>query len=227
MDKIDQLKLNMSFGELEYLKIDLDYKSQLMSEFESGFLISVSNYLDDYPDIKNRYDKKNTNEFVESLEEKIIEIEKIKEEERQKDIEYQEDLDKDVDDNKEEDFVDIKKDNVESKPQKDPLLKNLYRKIVKKTHPDKVDDKIKNSYYTDATDAYDTNDIFTIYLICNKLDIEYVMKLQDSEKLHNQIGTINNEINMIESTFPWKWGETNEDQIRLALVKAFILQRMG
>ena len=102
-----------------------------------------------------------------------------------------------------------------------------HRKIVKKTHPDKVDDKIKNNYYTDATEAYDVNDIFTIYLICNKLDIEYIMRLQDTEKLHNEIGIINHEINIIESTFPWKWGETNEDEMRLALVKAFILQRMG
>ena len=28
-------------------------------------------------------------------------------------------------------------------------------------------------FYIEATDAYDKNDIFTIYLICSKLDIEY------------------------------------------------------
>ena len=34
MNKIEQLKLNKTFKELEYLKTDLDYKSELLSELE-------------------------------------------------------------------------------------------------------------------------------------------------------------------------------------------------
>jgi hypothetical protein len=190
-----------------------------MSELEVEFLLSVSKFLDAHPDIKNRYEEKNAVEFEQALEERLVEIEQIKEDEKQRDIEEAEELNKDLDE--------LEEELEQSVPDKDPLLKSLYRKIVKKTHPDKVTDKKKNEFYSEATIAYDDNDIFTIYLICNKLDIEYIMRLEDTEKLHEQIGDINQNINMIESTFPWKWGETIDDTIKTELVKAFIIQRMG
>ena len=100
------------------------------------------------------------------------------------------------------------------------FYKDYFEKFFVK-QSDKVKDKKKNDFYTEATMAYDDDDIFTIYLICNKLDIEYIMRLEDTEKLHSQIKTINGEIIMIESTFPWKWGEVTDDNIKNELVNKY------
>jgi hypothetical protein len=213
MNKIEQLKLSKTFKELEFLKLDLDYKTELLSELEGNFLTSVSDYLEEHPKIKDAYEKKLEKDFKiieeENKEfiEEIIEEEKRKEEEKQNEEVLEED----------EEYI--------SKPEKDPLLKDLYRKIVKKTHPDKVKDEEKNTWYIEATNAYDNDEIFSIYLICSKLGIEYEMRIDDMDKLITEVRSYNQQIGIIESSFPWKWGESN-DEIKERIVQTYINQRL-
>ena len=208
----------MTFKELEYLKMDLDYKSELISELEAEFLSSVNEYLKTHPNLKDQYEDVLAKEMEKAFDDQQIEVAKIQEEEKKEMEEAEAEEAEEEPENVEEPEV--------STNLKDPLLKDLYRKIVKKTHPDKVQDKEKNDFYVEATDAYDVDDIFTIYLICNKLDIEYVIRLEDAELLNNQINVYGRDISVIESTFPWKWGESDDD-MQDKLVESFIVQRIG
>ena len=213
MNKIEELKLNKTFKELEFLKLDLDYKSELLCELEGDFLTSVSDYLEEHPNIKEAYEKKLEKDFEIIEEENKEYVEEMIEEEKRKEEEKQnEEVLED-----EEDYV--------SKPEKDPLLKDLYRKIVKKTHPDKVKDEEKNKWYIEATDAYDNDEIFPIYLICSKLGIEYQMKIEDMDILLTEIKSYNQQISIIESSFPWKWSEST-DAIKEKIVQSYINQRL-
>lgn len=186
MDKLRKLEINKLIRELEYIESDYEYKSEVLQSADVEFLNSVNKIVSSHPELKQIYDERTKQYQLNQFD----------------DVESEEDLNVDE---KEEDL------NVD---EKDPRLKNIYRNIVKKTHPDKVgDDDLKN-IYIESTKFYESNDIVSLYRICDNLRIEYDFDDNDYSAIQNKIQNIKRKIQFLESTFTWMWlnADTNKKE---------------
>ena len=84
-------------------------------------------------------------------------------------------------------------------------IKKIYREIVKKTHPDRIGSDEFLDVYMVATKASDEFDVFTLFNICNKLNIPMDLNSKDKVTLEYLINNKKNELNNLESSFIWKW----------------------
>ena len=197
MNKLRQLEVKKLIKEFEFLGSDFEYKNELVSEADNNFIKTVNIFLDDNPEVKKIFDRK----INERLDKIILDR-----------VEQQMD--------KEDTFI---PDEVEIiNTQKDDKIKKIYREIVKKTHPDKVDNKKLNDIYIKAITHYEENDIIQIYSICEELGIEYDVTEDDSEIIRNNIENIKNKINFIESTTTWKWYYTEDDNLKNEIILNYI-----
>ena len=55
---LDMLELKRMFKELEFYESDYEYVNEVVSSADPGFLGSVNEFLDEYPDLKDAYSKK-------------------------------------------------------------------------------------------------------------------------------------------------------------------------
>lgn len=195
MNKLKQLEVKKLIKELDFLSSDFDYKNELIFEADNNFIKNVNEFLENNIEIKKIFDRK-INERLD----KII-------------------LDKSYDDNKELPEI---KENEEIFIKKDEKIKKIYREIVKKTHPDKVDDKKLNDIYIKASSYYEENDIIQIYSLCNELNIEYDLNESDTDLIKNKIENIKQRIKFIESTTTWKWYYTEDDGLKNEIVLNYI-----
>ena len=113
-------------------------------------------------------------------------------------------------------------------------VKNVFKKIAQKTHPDKLikEDTSSSSYkakvemYKEAQRSVKNKDWSRVIEIAMELDIDVSeVKNDDSEYLVESVKKITNKINQLKSTYAWKWGNT-PDQER-EVVKGMILQSLG
>jgi len=118
----------------------------------------------------------------------------------------------------------IQGDKIKILPSDD--IKQIYRQIVKLTHPDKIEDNELNTMYLEATKAYESNSISDILSICNKLDIDYDDSKIDYTVIQKEINEIKSSIKFIESTYTWIWSETESDGNRDKLILSFIKQKI-
>lgn len=99
-----------------------------------------------------------------------------------------------------------------------PEIKNLFRKISLKIHPDKLigleegyEKDRKLELYSQARAAVDEEDLLVLANIALELDIDIPevteQQLKNAEK---QINTIKKELNKIESTIVWQWFFTQD-----------------
>ena len=113
-------------------------------------------------------------------------------------------------------------------------VKNVFKKIAQKTHPDKLikEDTLSSTYkekvdmYKEALGAVDNKDWSRVIEIAMELDIDVSdIKNDDSEYLHESVKGLTNKITELKNTYAWKWGNT-PDQER-EIVKQMILQSLG
>mgnify|MGYP003642745364 CR=1 FL=1 len=92
------------------------------------------------------------------------------------------------------------------------IFKVLYRKIAKKTHPDKThNNEASEKILKEATQAKDEQDLFTIFDICDDLDIEMPKITKRHIKLlEDAIKDKEREIIKIKCSDPWIWHEAVE-----------------
>jgi hypothetical protein len=98
----------------------------------------------------------------------------------------------------EEDGIDIKK------------LKNLYRKIVKLTHPDRTMDTNLNNIYINATKFYNEGDLESIFLICIRLDIDFEIHPQEVEVLDKKVKDYKLKSKFLDSNLALIWYNSRE-----------------
>jgi hypothetical protein len=110
----------------------------------------------------------------------------------------------------------------ESAPTDDDV-KKLYRKIATKTHPDKVSVKYLNDLYMKAQVAYEKNDIFSLYLICNDIDIDYEFAEHKLSEFKNTIKALRGNNSHIEQTYLWAWIHEENEGIKLSIIKHYIM----
>lgn len=110
---------------------------------------------------------------------------------------------------------------IENKPN-NSNLKQIYREIVKSTHPDKVKNLKLNELYIEATQAYESNDIVTLYKVCSELLIDFDFDQDEIDKIKERIENYKNQIGFLESTYTFKWlksDDSEKDKIILNFIK--------
>ncbi len=199
MDKIKHLEIKKLFKELDYIESDYEYRNEIISEADSDFIKKVNIFLEDYPDLKELYDKKITDKINSSIRSSVdIVIEDISE------------------DKFEEEAIDVKS----------PKIKKLYREIVKLTHPDKVNKKSLNDIYIESTKCYDENDKIGIYKICTHLDIDYDIDENDDKVIESKIEYIKNRIAFLETTFTYQWIKMDNEAQKTEMMVNFIKMKI-
>jgi|688.fasta_scaffold349595_2 hypothetical protein len=214
MSKIKLLQLKKLLKELEYIESDFEYRSELISEADNEFIKSINNFLDIHPDIKDIYDKK-INEKIDQSIKKNQESNPITELEVTEDIE-EEPIYESVIDNMVTDLVET---NVK--------LKKLYREIVKLTHPDKIKKSNLNDIYIKATQFYNFNDKIGIYRICSELNIDYDIDDDDEIFISERIDSLRKRISFLESTFTYKWFESESEEEKNKIMVEYIKLRIN
>jgi len=222
------LKIKSVRTQLDYLKVDLEYKQKVIEQEDIEFLNMMNNILDENEDLKQLF-----NDKEERRKEKIIEdiLRKAKEDE-EKDMESDDNNiieNEDIEgDNIKDEEKDMESDNIESIDNTtDPKIKKLYRKIVKLTHPDKVKDEKLNTLYLNATMYYDTQNIYGIYTICDELKIEYDLDESELIFMDKEVNNLKNKIVRLEGTFTWKWSTAPNDDIKKQIIIEFINMRLN
>lgn len=102
----------------------------------------------------------------------------------------------------------------------DPLFKKLFRKIVVKCHPDRMDPdlSIKQQaeyidFYDQANKAKDDNNMALLITIAIKLEIELSEEYYEHiNKISEESEKIQEEINNIQGSVAWQWFHSDEDQ---------------
>jgi len=209
MNKLKDLEIKKLLKELDFIEMDYEYRSEVVSEADSEFMNSINNFLSKNPELKEIYDKKVTDR-----------IEKTINEVKQKEVDKSTQSDN-IEDNFNQDSI----DDIVS--EKSPEVKKAYRDIVKSTHPDKVKDKRLNDFYIKSTDLYNNNDKIGLYKICDELGISYDIDENDTEIIEDKINTLKRKINFLESTFTWKWFNTKDEKLRDRILLDFIGLKTG
>lgn len=221
---LSKLKIKKLMNELNYLKSDIDYKQEMLNNADKEFLKELNSVLDSNDKLKESFEEK------ENI--KMGDIMKEPEESESSDSDIEEPDDIEANDieqsNNDNDSGNIsEKVEVKSKEVKSKKVKSLYREIVKLTHPDKVNDDNLNRLYLEATDGYDNNDIFHLYLICDKLDINYSVEDEDMNNMDNKVSELKSRSNFLESTFTWKWLNGKDDLEKKKIIIQFINMKLN
>lgn len=101
-------------------------------------------------------------------------------------------------------------------------IKQLYRTIVKLTHPDKKNDLYLNSLYIEAQKAYESNNLLELISICSKLEIPFDISDDEVDKLKDEIYTIKNKSNFLENTFTWNWYNQEDEKRKKMIILSYI-----
>lgn len=101
-------------------------------------------------------------------------------------------------------------------------IKTLYRKIATRTHPDKVKIKFLNDLYLKAKNYYQKNDLFSLYLICNDIDIEYNLDDDEIIDFKRQINQLKDSNKFVEETYLWLWHFEQDEDKKSQIISHFI-----
>lgn len=123
----------------------------------------------------------------------------------------------------------LKEENIEANfeiPDKDGIkddkLKKIYHKIVKLTHPDKVQNEILNNIYIDASNAYEENDIMTLYSICGNLYIDILIDEEEINMIREKIEEFKTKISFLKETFTYKWMISSKESDKNKIIISYI-----
>jgi hypothetical protein len=225
MDKIKSLQTKKLLKELDYIESDFEWRSEVVSEADSSFLLSINEFLNNNPDIKEMYDKKISDKIDEMINRNKCNDLDPKDSDTENDVSDLDPKDSDI----ENDLSDI--DDIDDNSSKRVVIsdkiKKLYREIVKMTHPDVIEDINLNDIYIKATEYYELNDKMGIYKICSELSIKYDIDEEDALFIENKIIEYKKRISFLESTFTWKWFNTEDEEERNNILITFIKMKIN
>jgi len=208
VNKLKSLEIKKLLKELEFTESDFEYRNLAVSEADSLFINSINDFLYQHPELKKIYDDK----ITEKINKTIEKIQKKSNDETEK---LDENVQDDISPIEEEHKNDEDKTNISQ-------IKKLYREIVKLTHPDKVKSNKHNELYIKSSKYYESGNKIGIYSICNELDIEYEIEEDDVILISEQISSLKNKINFIESTFAWQWYNCEDEMLKSQILLNFI-----
>ena len=202
MEHIRKLEINRLIKELDFIKSDFNYKSELVQEVDPEFIKSVDSFLDKHPQLKQVFNDKILSRKLPKFDIKDTDITESS-----------------------TDFQDETKEKIESsivEEVKDPKLKLLYRSIAKSTHPDKLRDESLKELYLEATSAYENNNILPIFTICDKLGIPYDVTEEETNLIKSEIESLKGRSELLESTYSYKWFISNSNSEKEKILFSYI-----
>jgi hypothetical protein len=101
-------------------------------------------------------------------------------------------------------------------------VKKLYREIAKITHPDRVNSEELVELYMRATEAAEEFDLFTLFEICSRLNIEHSVEGEDREILKVKIDKKKAKLKNIEGSFIWLYAHAKTEQEKQFLINQFV-----
>lgn len=209
MSDIHYLKMKKLIKELQFIESEYEYQSEFLRISDMDFLKSVESMLENHPELKDLYYKK------QELDLNVVSDDvELSSEDRL--------ISDDIEDGVKEFIIDKEvDDSIDSKE-----LKTIYRLVVKITHPDKVSNVKLNNLYLKATEAYENKDIAILYKICFDLDMD--IKIGDYEmcKISDKIDFYKSSLNFLKSTFTSKWIETDSEEVKNRIIIDYIKNRI-
>lgn len=196
MRDLRQLERKKLLKEIEYVKADLEWKSELVSEADAEFMKSLGEMLDANPRLKELFDK-TVGRKIEQMIAKRTEAKTDQEEE-----------------------------HISEETESDMKMKRAYRDIAKKTHPDRIGDKSLNDLYIQAGIMYEEKDVVGIMAICESLGIEYEVGEEESELLRSQLSGMKERISFMESSFCWKWYHEEDRSTRSKMLLEYVKSKI-
>lgn len=196
MSRLAGLEAKKLMRELAYLKSDLEYKNEIVSDADGKFISSVNNFLDVHPELKTLFDAKINERFERIISSSV-------------------DSSCDSRENAEE-------KEFNNRIEAGAKVKRLYREIAKLTHPDKVSDQRMNEMYLDAKRFYKEDDLIGMYGVCERLGIDYEVDEEELQSLKDQIEGTKERIAMLESTTTWVWNSSEDESFRNDIILRYV-----
>lgn len=103
-------------------------------------------------------------------------------------------------------------------------IKNIFREIVKVCHPDKSGGEEYINEYLLAKEAYEKNDLLTLYTISMKLNILVDIDENNVFLLKRNIEQKRKELNELEKSFLWLWVYSPNEVEKNKIIELFIHQ---
>ena len=207
MEHIRKLEIHRLIKELDFVKSDYDYKSELLVGADTEFIQDVHLFLNNHPELKVLFEEKTkTSEVITNSNFPIVDILV----ETAEPISYKPNV---------EDY------EIVTIP-KDPKLKTLYRNIVKSTHPDKVNDFYLKELYMEATKAYDNDSLLPILTICDKLGIPYDISEEETNLIRDEISTLRTKSQFLENTYVFNWAKCNNINEKEIIILHYIKRQI-
>ncbi len=100
-------------------------------------------------------------------------------------------------------------------------MKSMFREIMKKTHPDKVQSEELVDIYIKSKEAYETNDILGLCFYANKLNVIVELSDMEVEILKDMIKKKKEELETIEKSWLWLWYKASTEQAKDNIVKLY------
>jgi hypothetical protein len=206
MSKLKSLQVKKLLKELDYIESELEYRHELVSEADNQFMIYISEFLEENPELKKLYTSR--------IDARVEQIINKKIEKSSAELDDNSSVSQEIEENSENQII------VPSK------IKSLYREIVKLTHPDIIKRKNMNDIYINATKYYTLNDKVGIFKICDELNIDYDLDDEDVVEISDKINLTKEKLFFLESTLTWKWFNTDDDLQRKIIMVDYIKQRL-
>lgn len=101
-------------------------------------------------------------------------------------------------------------------------VKKLYREIAKKTHPDRTGSEELINFYRLATEAANEYNLFELFIICNKLNIDTNVDFEDKDTLLVLIEMKRKELKSIEDSFIWLYANSKTEEDKNKVIEMFV-----
>lgn len=237
--KLKNLEFQKLFQEYTFLTIDEEYKKEFIAENNTIFIDAIKKLISEEPNLKELiHPKTETNNEIN--EEPIEENENSEDRLLLNSTDYEFNIlnwfinsDKNsgliiYSDTFNENFIDDellknkRKKDVDVKTKE--KIKNIFRSIAKKTHPDKAGNNEYSDLYIKAKEASEDFDLYELYSICAKIGITYNIEDTEKEELELKIKDKKDEISKLETAFVWIWMNTPEEDDKKQILRVFLIQ---
>lgn len=102
------------------------------------------------------------------------------------------------------------------------VIKSIFRLIAKSCHPDKTKNTYRHKLYEQAQNAYNINDLLTLYKIGLILKIEMEINTSTLVLVEKIINDKKKDLKNIESSFLWLWVNETSDEKKIEIINKFI-----
>lgn len=200
MPNIFSLESRKTLLDYHHAKEELKIKKEMIEEIDVIFNNAVSEYINTQIEIKDQWDV-----FLKKHDDNITEVLNL---ERSKPIEEIESI-----------YIE---ENID-----DLNFKQFYREIVKKTHPDKIQDlsieerDLRVKLYIEATTAYEKKSLPDLLYCAYLLHIPFELSIEDLKELKESLIRCKRESEFLEKTYTWLWYHTSTD-LKADLIIKFI-----